>query len=48
MCTVIQDKVKLDNQVLIEFITGRLGGEIGAEYSDPYGAGRILIRNTEE
>jgi hypothetical protein len=34
--------------VLIEYITGKLGGEIGTEYSDPYGSGRIVIKDTEE
>lgn len=40
---VIQDRVKLDNQVLIEYITEELGGTIGGKYSDPYGEGRIKI-----
>ena len=47
-CEVIQNRVKLDNQVLIEYITGKLRGEIGTEYSDPYGSGRIVIKDTEE
>ena len=40
---VIEDRVKLDNQVLIEYITEELGGLIGGQYSDPYGQGRIKI-----
>ena len=36
--------VKLDNQVLIDYITETLGGEIGAEYADPFGQGRITVR----
>lgn len=41
-CNVLQDSVKLDNQVLIDYITGSLGGIIGEEYADPYGQGRIV------
>ena len=40
---VLQDRVKLDNQVLIDYITETLGGAIGAEYDNPYGEGRIVI-----
>ena len=40
---VLQDRVKLDNQVLIDYITESLGGVIGEEYEDPYGQGRIVI-----
>ncbi len=41
-CKVIQESVKLDNQVLIDYITGTLGGVVGAEYENPYGQGRIV------
>lgn len=41
-CTILQDEVKLDNQVLKDYITGTLEGVIGEEYSDPYGQGRIV------
>lgn len=41
-CELLQDSVKLDNQALIDYITGTLGGVIGDEYSDPYGQGRII------
>ncbi|MBO7421772.1 MAG: bifunctional metallophosphatase/5'-nucleotidase, partial [Oscillospiraceae bacterium] len=40
---VLQDRVKLDNQVLIDYITETLGGAIGEEYENPYGQGRIVI-----
>ena len=40
---VLQDRVKLDNQVLIDYIVDTLGGVIGDEYADPYGQGRIVI-----
>ena len=40
---VLQDGVKLDNQALIDYVTDFLNGEIGAEYADPYGTGRITI-----
>ncbi|MBR3502780.1 MAG: bifunctional metallophosphatase/5'-nucleotidase [Clostridia bacterium] len=39
---ILQDEVKLDNQVLIDYITENLGGVIGEEYADPYGQGRIV------
>ena len=41
-CTLLQDEVMLDNQVLINYITGTLGGVVGEEYADPYGQGRIV------
>lgn len=40
---VLQNRVKLDNQLLIDYIRDTLGGTIGAEYADPYGAGRITV-----
>ena len=40
---LLQDCVKLDNQVLIDYITESLGGVIGDDYADPYGQGRIVI-----
>lgn len=39
---LLQDEVMLDNQVLINYITGTLGGVVGAEYAEPYGEGRIV------
>ena len=41
-CVLLQDEVMIDNQVLINYITGTLGGVVGEEYSDPYGQGRII------
>ena len=40
---LLQDRVKLDNQVLIDYITETLGGVIGEEYEDLTGQGRIVI-----
>lgn len=40
---VLKDRVKLDNQILIDYITDDLHGVIGGEYADPYGQGRIVI-----
>ena len=40
---VLQDRVKIDNQVLIDYITDTLGGVIDDSYSDPFGQGRITI-----
>ena len=41
-CKVLQQSVKLDNQVLIDYITGTLGGVVSDGYSEPYGQGRIV------
>ncbi len=38
---LLLDRVKLDSQLLIDYILEDLGGEIGEEYADPYGQGRI-------
>ena len=40
---LLQDRVKLDNQVLIDYITEDLGGVIGEEYESLTGEGRIVI-----
>ncbi|MCR5047903.1 MAG: bifunctional metallophosphatase/5'-nucleotidase [Saccharofermentans sp.] len=40
---VINNSVILDLQALINYLTDTLGGQIGEQYSDPYGLGRILI-----
>ena len=45
---LLQNCVKLDNQVLIDFIRETLQGVIGDEYADPYGEGRIVITDSEE
>ena len=42
-CTVLQESVKLDNQVLMDYITGTLNGVVGEEYADLTGQGRIVI-----
>ena len=42
-CKVLQDKVQLDNQLVINYLTGPLGGEVSDEYADPAGQGRIKI-----
>ena len=40
---VLQNRVKLDNQVLIDYITESLGGVVGEEYEELTGRGRIVI-----
>ena len=40
---LLEDEVMIDNQVLINYIIDKLGGVVGAEYSNPYGEGRITI-----
>ena len=41
-CKVLQDAVKIDNQVLMDYIIESLGGVVGEEYSYPYGQGRVV------
>lgn len=41
---VLLDEVLIDNQVLINYIVDELGGVVGEEYADPYGQGRIVIK----
>ncbi len=47
-CEVLQESVKLDNQMLIDFITGTLNGRIGEGYEDPYGQGRFKVTGGHE
>ncbi len=47
-CKVLQESVKLDNQVLIDYITGTLGGVVSDGYENPYGQGRIVSVGAEE
>ena len=37
------DQIKIDNQLLIDYIKDTLGGTVGSDYSNPYGEGRITI-----
>ena len=39
----LSEDTMLDNQVLINYIVEVLGGNVGSEYLDPYGQGRITI-----
>ena len=41
--TILHDRVKIDNQVLIDYIVDTMGGVVSEEYADPYGQGRIKI-----
>ena len=47
-CKVLQESVKLDNQVLIDYITQTLGGVVSDGYEEPYGQGRIVSVGAEE
>lgn len=40
---LLADEVLIDNQVLIKYITEGLGGNVGEEYSHPYGNGTITV-----
>ena len=44
---VVVDQIKIDNQALIDYIQGPLNGDVGKEYEDPYGDGRITITGLE-
>ena len=44
---VLQDRVELDHQLLIDYIVDTLGGVIGEEYADLRGQGRIVIVEEE-
>ena len=41
------DQIKIDNQVLIDYIKDVLGGTVGSEYANPYGEGRITIHGLD-
>lgn len=43
-CKLLKDKTTTDTEMLIGFIQDKFGGEIGADYADPYGQGRIVIK----
>ncbi len=45
-CKVVKKNVKLDNQVLIDYIVNTLGGVVGEAYANPYGQGRIVAVST--
>ncbi|MGN0552035.1 MAG: bifunctional metallophosphatase/5'-nucleotidase [Oscillospiraceae bacterium] len=47
-CNILKDNVMIDNQVLINYITKTLGGNVGSEYAAPYGQGRIKVINSAD
>ena len=47
-CKLLQDQVMLDNEALIKYVEETLSGEIGGDYADPYGQGRITIIEAKE
>ncbi len=42
-CKLLQEKVKIDNQLLIDYIVEELEGTVGTSYEDLTGDGRITI-----
>ena len=44
---VISDSLMIDNEALSDYIINELHGEIGGEYADPYGHGRITIIDSD-
>lgn len=42
-CKILKDEVMLDNQCLINYITEKLNGTVGADYAELKGQGRISI-----
>lgn len=43
--TVKAAEAGVDSQMLVDYITDKLGGVVGEGYDDPYGAGRIVIND---
>lgn len=41
---LVNEDAGMDNQLLIDYIVETLGGTVGEDYSDPYGQGRIVIK----
>lgn len=41
---IVQEDAGMDNQLLIDYIVESLDGTVGDDYSDPYGQGRIVIK----
>lgn len=42
-CNVIAPDIAIDSEVLVDYIENTLGGELGEDYANPYGQGRITI-----
>ena len=42
-CTVVAPDIAIDSEVLVDYIENTLGGELGEDYANPYGQGRITI-----
>ena len=40
-CSIVQQGGCLDNQALIKYLSGLLGGVVPDKYADPYGDGRV-------
>ncbi len=43
-CEILRDEVMTDVDVFSAYINGNLGGTIGAEYAEPEGQGRIVVK----
>lgn len=43
-CKVVKDDVMVDVDILSTYISEKLGGTVGAEYANPAGQGRIMIK----
>lgn len=41
---ILKDEVMTDVDVLSDYINTHLGGNVGAEYANPAGQGRIVIK----
>jgi len=42
-CTVVQEGALLDHEVVINYIVDVLGGNVGSQYLEPYGEGRVTF-----
>ena len=41
---ILKDEVMTDVDVLSDYINTHLGGNVGADYGDPHGQGRITVK----
>ena len=40
---IVADRIKKDDELLVDYVVDTLGGTVGEQYADPYGQGRITI-----
>ena len=45
---VVQESAGVDNLIMLDYLTNVLGGDVGPDYADPYGQGRITILGSDD